>query len=260
MSLIELQGTVNVRDLGGFVTAEGRRLATGRLFRADALHKLTDGDVDVLAGFGLRTVIDFRSQREITSHGPDRLPPDVERFELPIAGGNITATLSPVVDEFSSGKPDLGNGRAAEVMRSINRQFVTEPEYRAIFARALRLIADPERDPLLFHCTAGKDRTGWMAAIVLTALGVPHDEVLADYLATNDYVWPSYQAWLTRAAESGAVEDPAAMRELLYQDPSYIGSAFAAIESSYGTFDRFLTDGLDFGHAELERLRDALLE
>ena len=133
-------------------------------------------------------------------------------------------------------------------------------EYRAAFARTLHLIADPGHDPLLFHCTAGKDRTGWMAAIVLTALDVPREQVLADYLATNDYVWPSYRAWLTRAAESGQVRDPAAMRELLYQDPSYIGEAFAAVESGYGTFDRFLTDGLDFGPAQVERLRAALLE
>ncbi|MBY8859442.1 tyrosine-protein phosphatase [Nocardia sp. CA2R105] len=260
MSLIELQGAVNVRDLGGFVAAEGRRLTAGRLFRADALHKLTDGDVDVLAGLGLRTVVDFRSPREITGAGPDRLPAGVDRIELPIAGGNITATLGATVGEFSSGKPDLGGGRAAEVMRTINRQFITEPEYRAAFARTLHLIADPDRDPLLFHCTAGKDRTGWMAAIVLTALGVPHDDVLADYLATNDYVWPSYQAWITRGAESGEIEDPDAMRELLYQDPSYIGSAFTAVETTYGTFDRFLTDGLDFGPADLERLRNVLLE
>ncbi|WP_067673707.1 tyrosine-protein phosphatase [Nocardia miyunensis] len=260
MSLIELQGAVNVRDLGGFVTAEGRTLAAGRLFRADALHKLTDGDVDVLAGLGLRTVIDFRSQREITGAGPDRLPPGVERFELPIAGGNIGATLGAVAVDAADAKPDLGGGRAAEIMRSINRQFVTEPDYRAAFSRTLHLIADPNRDPLMFHCSAGKDRTGWMAAIVLTALGVPRDEVMADYLATNNYVWPSYQAWLTRAAESGEVEDPAAMRELLYQDPSYIDSAFTAVESTYETFDRFLTDGLNFGPADLERLRDTLLE
>lgn len=260
MGLIELQGAVNVRDLGGFVTAQGRRLAAGRLFRADALHKLTDGDVEVLAGLGLRTVIDFRSPREITGSGPDRLPPGIDHLELPISGGNITATLGTASGESAGARPDLGEGRAAELMRTINRQFVTEPEYRAAFARTLHLIADPGHDPLLFHCTAGKDRTGWMAAIVLTALDVPREQVLADYLATNDYVWPSYRAWLTRAAESGQVRDPAAMRELLYQDPSYIGEAFAAVESGYGTFDRFLTDGLDFGPAQVERLRAALLE
>ncbi|MQY21820.1 tyrosine-protein phosphatase [Nocardia macrotermitis] len=260
MGLIELEGAVNVRDLGGFVTAEGRRLAAGRLFRADALHKLTDGDVAVLAGLGLRTVVDFRSSREITGAGPDRLPPGVERFELPISGGNITATLSSVSDESATAAPDLGEGRAAEVMRRINRQFITEPDYRAAFARTLHLIATPDRAPLLFHCTAGKDRTGWMAAIVLTALGVPHDQVVADYLATNDYVWPSYQAWITRAAESGKIRDPAAMRELLYQDPSYLSAAFTTLESTYGTFDNYLTNGLDFGPEDLERLRAALLE
>ncbi|MEV5835428.1 tyrosine-protein phosphatase [Nocardia sp. NPDC052112] len=259
MGHIDLQGAINVRDLGGFVTADGRSLVRGRLLRGDALHKLTDGDLAVLEELGLRTVIDFRSAQE-SAAGPDRLPEGIERVELPVAGGNLEQTLKAIRGEFAEGEQDLGDGRAAELMREINRQFVRESEYRAVFAQALHLIADRSGGPLLFHCSAGKDRTGWMTAIVLTALGVPRAAVVDDYLATNDYVWPTYQAWLDRSVESGAIADPRPIRELLRQDVTYLEAAFAETRSRYGSFDDFLTDGLEFGARDLERLRRSLLE
>ncbi|WP_433634919.1 tyrosine-protein phosphatase [Nocardia sp. CA-120079] len=259
MGLIDLQGAINVRDLGGFRTADGRRTARGRLLRGDGLHKLTDGDVATLAELGLRTAIDFRSAEEIEHAGPDRLPDGATAIALPIAGGNLGQTLKAIRGETTADE-DLGGGRAAELMREINRQFVNDPEYRAAFGRALRLISESSGGASLFHCSAGKDRTGWMTAIVLTALGVPRDEVTADYLATNDYVWPTYEAWLTRSTESGVIADPQPIRELLRQHPSYIDAAFEEASKRYGSFDRFLSEGLEFDDTDRRRLRYVLLE
>ncbi|MBF6332814.1 tyrosine-protein phosphatase [Nocardia transvalensis] len=260
MSRIELQGAINVRDLSGMTTSDGHRIRAGRLLRADALHKLTDSDVAVLGDLGVRTVIDFRSPQEIEHDGPDRLPDGATWIDLPIAGGNLTEILQAVHGQFGGPATDLGNGRAAELMREINRQFVAEPGFRTIFARALHLVADPDRGPVLFHCSAGKDRTGWMAAVVLTALGVPRADITADYLATNDYVWPAYSDWLTSAVETGDIADPEPIRQLIHQDPTYLDAAFDEVTARYGSFDQFLSEGLNFTPADRDRLRRTLLE
>ncbi|MFI7524089.1 tyrosine-protein phosphatase [Nocardia salmonicida] len=259
MSLIELQGAINVRDLGGFVAADGRSVRPGRLLRGDSLHKLTDADVARLTELGVRTVIDFRSPEEIEGAGPDRSPVGAWQVELPVAGGNLGLTSAALRGVSSGQQADMGGGRATDLMREINRHFVSWSEYRAAFSRALHIIAAPDSGPTLFHCSAGKDRTGWMAAIVLTTVGVPRAEVIADYLATNRYVGASYEAWLVRATEEGIITDPDSIRALLFQDQSYLEAAFDEVELRYGSFERFLSEGLGFGFDERDALCTNLL-
>lgn len=260
MSRLPLDGAVNARDLGGLPAADGRTTASGRLLRADALASLTDPDLELLARLGLRTAIDFRGPAEVEAGGPDRLPAGTTAIALPIEAGD----LGTFVTAFTSGdlrqQADLlGEGKAARFMLDMNRQFVADPEYRAQFGRALHLIADPDRQPALFNCTAGKDRTGWMAAVVLTALGVPPDVVLADYLASNEFVWPAYQPMVESLAQAGQLADPELLKPLLVQDPAYLLAAFDEAESRYGGFGSFLADGLGFGPADVKRLRGSLL-
>lgn len=257
---IELQGAKNVRDLGAVVTGDGRKVSPGRLLRGDGLGELTESDVAVLAGVGLRTVIDFRSDPEVQQSGADRLPAGVELVRMPIAGGNLGEMLAAM----RSGDPArqhavLGDGKAAAFMLEVNRQFVADASYRAVFARALHLIADPARRPVLFHCAAGKDRTGWLAAVVSTILGVPHEAVVADYLATNAYIWPAYQPLFRQLAAAGKLADPDLVKPLLFQDPAYLEAAFDEVRARYGSFDDFLVDGLGFTSADQDNLRSALL-
>jgi protein-tyrosine phosphatase len=258
---IALQGALNLRDLGGLPTGSGQKVSPGRVFRGDALARLTDADLAVLAAIGqdgagqrrtgLRTVIDFRSDTEVASAGPDRLPPGTGTVALPVNAGNLDAffTAGP------AGLPALlGGGKGEEFMTGINRQFVADPALRAQFASALHLIADAGRQPVLYHCTAGKDRTGWMTAVLLTALGVSRDTVVADYLATNDYVWPAYERQL--AATPDLLE---LVRPVLVQSPAYLAAAFDEVDARYGTFGAFLADGLGFTAADLARLRATML-
>jgi protein-tyrosine phosphatase len=246
-----MQGALNVRDLGGIATGTGRKISSGRVIRSDALSKLSNEDVATLAGMGLRTAIDFRSTHEVAGAGPDRLPAGAAAIALPVDAANL--------EELFAAGPDalhdlIGDGKGVQFMLGINRQFVADPAHRAQFGRALHLIADADRQPVLFHCTAGKDRTGWMAAILLTALGVPRDAVIADYLATNDYVWPAYQAIL-----AGHDDLLTLVKPMLVQDAAYLDAAFDEARARYGSFDGFLSQGLDFAGADVDRLRAGLL-
>lgn len=256
MPHIALQGATNVRDLGGTVTSSGRKLAGGRVVRGNSLSKLTDSDLEALAGLGLRTVIDFRSLGEAEQLGPDRLPAGAVGVALPIDAGDVQAFIG-LFGDLGRQRELLGDGKAAEFMRLANREFVATDAHREQFAAALRVIADESRQPVLFHCTAGKDRTGWMAAIVLTALGVPREAVMEDYLASNEYMWPAFEAQLRPLAAAGQL-DMEVFEPLLKQHPSYLDSAFEEVSRRYGSFEEFLASGLSFSGEDLERLRATL--
>jgi len=254
---IALHGAHNLRDLGGIATKSGQQLVSDQLIRGDSLSKLTDADVDLLGMLSLRTVIDFRGLPEIARLGPDRLPPDAEAVDLPVDAADLDQFIG-LVGHVGRQRELLGDGKAARFMERVNRDFVSNDTQREQFARALRLIADDARRPVLYHCTAGKDRTGWMTAILLTALDVPRETIMADYLATNDYVWPAYEKQLHPLAMLHQL-DLNVFKPLLVQDPAYLNAGFDEVTIRYGTFENFLADGLGFGADDTERLRSVLL-
>ncbi|WP_030169755.1 tyrosine-protein phosphatase [Spirillospora albida] len=250
---IALDGAENVRDLGAVTGA----IAPGRLLRADALGRLSDGDLARLAA--VRTVVDFRRPNEIEMHGPSRLPAGAALVSLPVGAGS----LQVFYDVVGSGDPArqqevFGGGRIERALLDINRDFVREPRERERFAAALRLMADADRLPLVFHCTAGKDRTGWMAAIVLMLAGVSRADVMDDYLRSNHYHREGYGRLLDYLKESGRMEDPELLRPLLEQRPAYLEAAFDEAERRYGTFEGYVEKGLDVDGPTVERLLAAL--
>ena len=257
---VPLEGAVNVRDIGGYRVTYGREVRRGRLFRGDSLSQLTAPDLERLDQLGLRTVIDFRTPGEILLSGPDRLPYGPELIQLPVSGGD----LGSVYEIIASGDHELqrwqlGDGRAASFMVEINRAFVADARQREAFGAALRLMCAPGRLPLLYHCTSGKDRSGWMTAIVLTALGVPRELVLRDYLLSNDFHRTGYQKLRFDLVKTGIVADPELLRPILEQSATYLGAAFEEADRRYSSFEEFLTRGLEVTSALLAELRRAML-
>jgi len=257
---VTLDGAVNVRDIGGYRTNYGLEVMRGRLFRGDALSQLTRLDLEELDRLGLRTVIDFRTPGEVLLAGADRLPSGVELVSLPVGGGD----LGVIYDLIASGDHDrqqreLGDGRAASLMVAINRGFVADARQREAFGAALRLACSPRRLPLLYHCSGGKDRAGWMTAIVLTVLGVPREVVLRDYLLSNDFHRTEYQRLRYDLVKTGIVADPELLRPIMEQSATYLGAAFEEAERAYGSFGRFVTHGLEISDAMLGELRRAML-
>jgi protein-tyrosine phosphatase len=257
---VALDGAVNVRDIGGYRSTCGLEVLRGRLFRGDSLSQLSDADVARLDGLGLRTVIDFRTPGEILLSGSDRLPYGVEFASLPVTGGDLGAVYELIAGgDHERQRRELGDGQAASLMVEINRGFVADARQREAFGTALRLVCAPGRLPLLYHCSGGKDRAGWMTAIVLTALGVPRELVLRDYLLSNDFHRTGYQKLRLDLIKTGIVADPELLRPIMEQSATYLGAAFEEADRRYRSFGRFLTRGLDVGDAAVGELRRGLL-
>jgi protein-tyrosine phosphatase len=257
---VALDGAVNVRDIGGYRTSYGLHVSGGRLFRGDALSRLSGSDLERLERLGLRIVIDFRTQGEILLSGADRLPFGVELVSLPVGGGDLGAIYELIAaGDHEQQRRELGGGRAASLMVEINRGFVTDARQREAFGAAVRLACSAGRLPLLYHCSGGKDRAGWMTAIVLTALGVPREVVLRDYLLSNDFHRIEYQKLRYDLVKTGIVADPDLLRPIMEQSATYLGAAFQEAERSYSSFGRFVARGLEVSDAMLGELRRAVL-
>jgi protein-tyrosine phosphatase len=257
---VELDSAVNVRDIGGYRTSYGTSVTRGRLFRGDALNGLTDQDLCAISKLDLCTVIDFRTPGEVLVSGPDRLPRGLAPVSMPVAGGDVAG----VYEIIASGDHDrqrrkLGGGRAAALMVDINRGFVADPRQREMFGAALRLLSIPGRLPALYHCSGGKDRSGWMTAIILTILGVSRELVIRDYLVSNDLHRAEYQKLRYDLLKTGIIADQELIRPVLEQSPTYLGAAFDEAERWYGSFGAFLTHGLETSESALDELRKGML-
>ncbi|GAA2816129.1 tyrosine-protein phosphatase [Kitasatospora paracochleata] len=282
-----LTGAVNARDLGGYPTADGRTVRHGAALRADALNRLSEADLAALAEQGLRQVVDLRSLAEVREAGLDRIPGlpaaeivDAELSDTPVtvertdadgitlhhlpvfaADFDIYVALRNALADRDADKQHalLGDGKAAGMMIGLYRWFVTDAVARERFATVVRLLAEPDGTPLLFHCSAGKDRTGWTAAIVLTALGVDRETVFEDYLLTNlrsaaliDHIVDTFYS-------RGLMKDPTLLLPVFRADRDYLEAAFEEVAAGWGTFEAFWQDGLGLDDGVLEALRANLL-
>lgn len=252
--LLPLQGGRNFRDLGGYRTADGRHVKWNMLFRSGSMHGLTDADYVALEKRGIRVVCDFRDTRERAAepvNWPAAGAPRVlsEDYRLDMAGfmpGGDRTTWTPET------------ARAA-MTASYPRMLVQfHGQYRRMFDELLAGHA-----PLAFNCAAGKDRTGIAAALLLTALGVPRETVIQDYLLTNRYL--DGGKMLGKDAQANAANPlaqlpPAVAQVLLAADRRYIEAAFRVLDTHPGGATGWLRDEMGLSRADLVRLRGAYLE
>lgn len=256
---LHLASAPNLRDIGGYRTEDGQWVRMGLIFRSDGLDELSDADKAVLDELGIALVCDLRTEGERTD-APDILPAGAETVSLDVLadGEDIAAQVTDVI---LSGDPAaqqelLGDGRGEQLMVEGGRAIVTLASAREAYGRMFERFAEPESHPALFHCTAGKDRTGWGAAVVLSLLGVPRETVMDDYLVSNDYLASDNVATLDAA---GALIDPALLEPVLGVAPEYLESSFEAVEDEYGSIEAYATEGLGLDDATLDALRGQLL-
>jgi len=227
---LPMEGGYNFRDLGGYKTEEGKFVKWGKVFRSDDLHSLTDADLKYLSSIPIITIVDFRSKEEINS-APDRIPELVHNdYAYSITPGNLTASSDSSAFDLSV----LQGLDMDSIMSDINIQLVTDPESIKMYKKFFKLLEE-NRGPLLFHCTAGKDRTGMGAALFLIALGVNEETVMADYLLSNQFIKDKF---------ADKTAQYPFLAPLFRVEPQYLQAGLDRIKSDHGTIDNYLRDVL----------------
>lgn len=244
--VIPLEGASNFRDVGGYRTADGRRVRTGLVFRSDSPDFLTTADFHTLNQLGVRTFCDLRDTQE---RNPNR-PAGVDVPEI------ITWADSPKeTRDYSS--PEAVRRETIESYRHLPER------YARPVGDIFRRIAKGDV-PLMFHCSAGKDRTGFTTAILLRTLGVSEETVMADYLASNRYFDGGRVAReLAKnpyAGFGGQALSPETLAVILSVEREWLEASFASIEARYGSLDGYLTRGLGLSRMEIAAIRRRMLE
>jgi len=256
---LHLASAPNFRDVGGYRTADGQWVKMGKLYRSDGLDELTPEDVATLQAIGVKLVCDLRTTYEIEDH-PDVMIEGTEWVNLNVAAdsGDLTKVITDAILTGDSAKQQeiLGDGKGVELMVEGGASYITNAAAQDAYRQMYERIADPANLATVFHCTAGKDRTGWAAASFLTMLGVPEDVVFDDYLLSNDNLAAGNQATLERTK---AIIDPALLEPVIGVRAEYLQASFDAVEAEYGSIDGYLTEGLGLSQATLDALRAEFL-
>jgi protein-tyrosine phosphatase len=234
-----MEGAPNFRDLGGYTSKDGRKTVYGKIFRSQSLDHLTDRDLDKIRKIGVKTVIDFRSEEE-AEKAPSLLPEGIKIIHLPVSAGS---SLSGYVQQNMLALPsDSSSG--VRFMAEINCRLVTG--FSPVYGKFFKILLHEENYPLIFHCTAGKDRTGFAAAMLLSALDVEWDTVMKDYLLSNKYLKPP-------------IHTSPFIQTVLTVKPSYLNAAKQEIINRYTNIDNYLQTELHIDKPEKEKLKRIML-
>jgi protein-tyrosine phosphatase len=240
--IIELEGAVNFRDLGGYATADGQRTRWRVLFRADGLSELTEADLAVLRQLGIKTVIDLRTGHELEQSRFDVEAHPVEFHHFPFIKSLGNA------EDFERAPGFLGT-QYQQMLEDAGPQIVG----------ALSALAAPEARPAVFHCTAGKDRTGLLSALVLSLLGVPEDTVVADYALSGAAMARLRAKLVVKYPDGRLLIEDADSDAIFSAEPSNMVALFAHLKDRYGTVDAYAAS-IGVPDEVVAGLRQAMLE
>jgi len=240
---IKLEGAINFRDIGGYATKDGRHVKWGKIYRSASLNKLTDDDLKKLQNLSLAYIADFRGPYEVQA-APDRVPANVTRISLP-AGSETIGDSNYMKYMIQQMKKD------SSLVTFYSTLSPFKERYKPVFDEMLHLDKD---SAMLFHCTAGKDRTGIAAALILYSLGVDEKTIMQDYLATN-----YYRAAENEKAIGGMVKlyglDESVARNMMAAKESYLEATFAAIKNQYGSVDNYLDKEMGLDKKKIKKIR-----
>lgn len=236
----------NFRDLGGYSAQKGKHVKWGMIYRSGCISQYSDRDSIRLLLSGIKTIIDLRPQEEINER-PIHFP-NVKVISMPILDGNKEDFLERLMEN----KVRKRDGKI--YLEDTYIRFVTECSES--YAQVLQIFLDEANYPILLQGTLGKDRVGYLSALLLTMLGVPYDSVLKDYLASNQYIDPSFMSQTVSSLSSDAQET---MTTLLLVDESFLDIAYKEIDKQFGSFKGYLEDELDLSAKKQEKLKDILL-
>lgn len=247
----------NFRDLGGLSVAGGKVIAPRRLLRSGDLSKLTEEDTTLLRKeYNLINVVDLRTEHE-RLEAPDRKIPDTRYFSLDFFPGDG-------LEKSTGSKEQLKNMQSEEqiykIMTELYASYITDKSVKKKLYDFLQLLLQTENGSTLFHCYAGKDRTGITAAVTLTVLGVSKEAIIEDYLESNILRRKVNEAIICSLKEAGMPESmQKAVNAALCVKQQYLEISFEAADTEYGSFDKYISEGIGFEEHEWEKLRKMYL-
>lgn len=255
---LPLQSMPNTRDLGALKTGDGRFILPHRLLRSGELYHLSKADIRTLREeYHLRTVVDFRTETE-RLHKPDTEMEGVCYIENPILEEE---TVGITRESGLVGMLKGFEGDAEEYMKRTYQALVRERYAANQYAKFFQYLLDQENGAILWHCSAGKDRVGVATALLLSALGVPRDTIMDDYLRSNEYLEQDTE-YLLQLLEEQLRGNPKAeenIRIMMGVKESYLESAFQAIEEDCGTMERYLKKRMCLSAKTVEKLQNKYL-
>lgn len=263
---IQLEGVYNTRDLGGFKNLDGKKICPHKLIRSGELYNLSENDKETLLNeYNLRTIIDFRTKTE-RDEKPDPIlekvnvviNPILEEKTLGITKENNSQTDSNSMLLEYINNPDFdGEKYMMNIYKSIICDEFSLTQYRNFFD----ILLNTNDGAILWHCSAGKDRVGVGTALLLSALDIPRDLIIADYLMVNEFTKKQIDS-LIKIISSKAknVKDISHIQSLFTVKESYIISVFNAIDSNFGSMKKFLEKQMNLTPEKINTLKEKYLE
>jgi protein-tyrosine phosphatase len=250
----------NLRDLGGYETRDGKTIKLGLVYRSNQLSGISPEDMQNLGALGLQGAYDLRTTAERETR-PEELPPGVDYIVVDVLADSPSAgpaQLEKLMADPKVANVELGGGKVETAFQASYREFISLPSAQREFGKMFVALGNRQEVPALFHCTTGKDRTGWAAAAFLTLMGVPNETVYEDYLRSNDYILPAYQEAIDGfVAAGGDAEIPKA---ILGVKKEYLDAAFDQMETEYGSIDQYFSNALGIDADQQQALRDIYLK
>jgi len=245
--MVRVEGAVNFRDLGGYATTDGHHVKWKKLYRSAEISKLTPEDLDTLKSRKISYDVDLRGIKE-SQAAPDKINPHTDYLLCPAGSDNNLADWMKSISGLSSG------GDSMMVVYYSKTEFLAD-RYKPFFSKLLSLPGDQS---LVFHCTAGKDRTGIGAALLLYSLGVPYQTIVQDYLASNYYRAGLNEKMIKQMVamhiNAGVAADMASVKK------EYLDATFNAITRQYGSVDNFLRGPIGLTSENIATLKNKFLE
>jgi len=249
----------NLRDVGGYATGEGATVARGLVYRSDTFNPLSAKEIARLGQLGLKNDYDLRTTAEVKAK-PDQVPANVQYHQLNVLADSKSAApakISKLMHEPKQANAELGGGKIEALFMQAYREFITLPSAKQSYRTLFLALADSEQLPAVFHCTTGKDRTGWAAAALLTLLGVPRDTVMDDFMRTNDYTLPQFKPVIDEFVAAGG--DRSIAEAVFGVKKEYLEASFDEMQKKHGTVEAYFADALGIDATGQQALRERFL-
>ena len=248
---VVLKGAANFRDLGGYTTSDGHHVKWGKVYRSSDISKLNESDLNILSKLNIDYDVDFRGHEE-SAKAPDKLNPGTDYILCPAGSDSLNSSLMQGITKLKG----VQAGDSLFIASFYGKTTYLTARYKPFFGKLLDIPADKN---LVFHCTAGKDRTGIGAALFLYALGVPYQTIVEDYTATNYYLNEQSKKSISGMVNFMHVDKDVA-NEMMLAKKEYLDATFAAITKKYGSVDNFLSTEIGLDSQKRAELKKKFLE